>query len=480
MSIKDVFKIEKIDNSIAFKYVIDYHYLHRKPPASISFAIKKIENDEVVGVICYAIPIHTPLRKIFGPENYDNIYDLTRLWVNDECPKNTESWFISNTIKMLDREIIVTFADIEQGHSGTIYKACNFHYLGITKKCKDLYLKGTEKKLTKFKSIEDVEAKYGPNNIEYRERPRRHKFIYLNCDNKRKKELLSKIEVFKYPKKNCMNIIYTLKDPKEKGGEIRYIGMTTTGMQRVKHHYSENKFRVRNYKTNWIKGLKKEGLTYDYEILEDAGDNCPVESLSKREIFWIKHYRDLGYRLTNSTEGGLGTQGLSTNSRYHRMTEEEKRKRLEESRPKRSEAQKKAQVKYKDIFKKGNEKRTKVYIAVDVFDYTKRIELVGIKGMKEKNIFPTTLSKFVGGIKPFKNYLIFLKDQVPGDDKLKDMINSIEFIEGKRLHKFINGLECKKCSKCKEYKELQYFSKMSKEHDGLNYYCKICDSQRKK
>ena len=54
----------------------------------------------------------------------------------DDTPTNTESYFISQCIKWIkqntDVEVIVSFADLEEGHEGVIYKASNFNYLGQT------------------------------------------------------------------------------------------------------------------------------------------------------------------------------------------------------------------------------------------------------------------------------------------------------------------------------------------------------------
>ena len=47
---------------------------------------------------------------------------------------NTESFFIGKTLKMLSRDwggkIVVSYADKEYGHVGTIYKASNFKMVG--------------------------------------------------------------------------------------------------------------------------------------------------------------------------------------------------------------------------------------------------------------------------------------------------------------------------------------------------------------
>ena len=58
--------------------------------------------------------------------------ELNRLWLDDALPKNSESWFVSRTLKMIPSRIVVSYADPLWGHVGYIYRALNFHYAGWT------------------------------------------------------------------------------------------------------------------------------------------------------------------------------------------------------------------------------------------------------------------------------------------------------------------------------------------------------------
>ena len=58
--------------------------------------------------------------------------ELNRLWVSDELPRNTESWFVSRALRALPPRIIVSYADPKFGHYGYIYRALNFNYAGWT------------------------------------------------------------------------------------------------------------------------------------------------------------------------------------------------------------------------------------------------------------------------------------------------------------------------------------------------------------
>ena len=59
---------------------------------------------------------------------------LTRLWLSDDLPRNSESRMLGVVFRALKQhtalKFIVTYADPSQGHVGTIYQATNFIYTG--------------------------------------------------------------------------------------------------------------------------------------------------------------------------------------------------------------------------------------------------------------------------------------------------------------------------------------------------------------
>lgn len=207
ISIKSLFYIEKIKYKTAMDIVIKNHYLHRQAPCSVAFGLLCNNCKQIVGVVTYGISCSSTLLKgICGVEEQKNIYELTRLWIKDGTPKNCESFLIANTIKLLDKEIIVSFAEINQGHKGTIYQATNFIYCGLSAKFKDPKIKGLENKhhatYANRMNMQQIKDKYGEDNVYYVDRPRKHRYIYINAKNKRKKELINKLKykVLQYPK----------------------------------------------------------------------------------------------------------------------------------------------------------------------------------------------------------------------------------------------------------------------------------------
>ncbi len=119
-----VVKVQKGDPRVD-PFIRGRHYL-RKWPAVTPHVFCLLHDGRPVGVICFSFPPKQANVR-YGCE----VLELSRLWVSDEMPTNTESWFISQSVgqlRSLDRKVggIVTYADPSVGHAGAIYRASNF------------------------------------------------------------------------------------------------------------------------------------------------------------------------------------------------------------------------------------------------------------------------------------------------------------------------------------------------------------------
>jgi hypothetical protein len=129
-----------------------------------------------------------------------------------------------------------------------------------------------------------------------------------------------------------MTFIYALCDPRN--GQIRYIGKANNIGQRYATHLRE---KSKCHRSVWIQSLLAMGIKPELTIIENVEADATWQD---RERFWIKHYRSLGYDLTNYTDGGEGGDtgnGLPERRRAvseslkGRVFTEEHRKKLSES-----------------------------------------------------------------------------------------------------------------------------------------------------
>jgi len=210
VTLQDDYTVERIPYRMAMEIVIANHYLHRKAPCSMAFGLIHKATQQIAGVVCYGVsPSSTLLKGICGVDEASNVYELTRLWVDDDVAKNGESFLIGNSLKLVDKQIVVSFADSSQEHIGVVYQATNFLYTGLSTKFIDPKIRGLENQhhatyahgLTNKQVVE----KFG-DRVFWVERPRKHRYIYINAKGSRRKDLLNKLryQVLPYPKKETI------------------------------------------------------------------------------------------------------------------------------------------------------------------------------------------------------------------------------------------------------------------------------------
>jgi hypothetical protein len=118
------YHIKKIDRAQAHPMVAA-HYLH-KWPGVVRAIYGLFDNALPIGVIIFSEPPRETNKRYGAPT-----FELARLWITDEAPFNSETWFISRALKALASDFehvqfVVSYADPSAGHIGTIYKASNW------------------------------------------------------------------------------------------------------------------------------------------------------------------------------------------------------------------------------------------------------------------------------------------------------------------------------------------------------------------
>ena len=134
------FQIEQINYKAVKPFIEKWHYsssvrgLHIEHCFNLTSPDGSFGLPRMIGAMIYGKPAMPDVSKKYCEDNPDIVLELNRLCCIDDTPKNTESFFIGKTLRWLkqntDIEVILSYADLEQGHEGIIYKASNFHLLG--------------------------------------------------------------------------------------------------------------------------------------------------------------------------------------------------------------------------------------------------------------------------------------------------------------------------------------------------------------
>jgi hypothetical protein len=119
---------------LAKKLVERHHYLHSLPGGT-RLAIGVFAGTRLMGAMTLGVGPLNAYSLVDGATP-DDCLTLTRLWLSDELPRNSESRFIGVVLRSLKRhtnlKFLVSYADPSQGHLGTIYQATNWIYTGLS------------------------------------------------------------------------------------------------------------------------------------------------------------------------------------------------------------------------------------------------------------------------------------------------------------------------------------------------------------
>jgi hypothetical protein len=109
------------------------------------YCFKLMYNDTIIGAAFFGRMAMRNQYKKYS-DNEEDVIELRRLCCIDDTPKNTESFFIGKMLRYLKLNTkikkVVSYADQEHGHTGVIYKASNFKYVGMVKGAKVIILDG--------------------------------------------------------------------------------------------------------------------------------------------------------------------------------------------------------------------------------------------------------------------------------------------------------------------------------------------------
>ena len=99
------------------------------------FKTGDITDEQCVGVAWWIPPTKSAALATY-PTQWKGVLNLSRLVVAPEVPKNAATFLLARSRKMINSETwpcLVTYADNWRGHTGQIYKADNWNYVGMTK-----------------------------------------------------------------------------------------------------------------------------------------------------------------------------------------------------------------------------------------------------------------------------------------------------------------------------------------------------------
>lgn len=212
------FIVKEVSKETALKMVQKYHYSNTLPKLNkhfVGFYLK----DELVGLVTLGWgtrPLHT-IQKLFVNLSTKDYYEIGRMCMTEEMPKNSESQMISLLCKWIKEnqpqiKILFTWADGMLGKVGYVYQACSFNYIGYY--MTDIYMKDGQKihpRQTRTllspndtrKTVRPTQQQMEQFNIEHY-KGKQYKYFKFLCSKTEKKRLLKQLltPILPYPKEN--------------------------------------------------------------------------------------------------------------------------------------------------------------------------------------------------------------------------------------------------------------------------------------
>lgn len=140
------YKVSRCERKKIAGFVEHWHYSNNVNGLTTDYCFKlEDEAGQMIGAMIYGkIAMADVWRKYTDKE--EDLIELKRLCCIDDTPKNTESFFIGNTLRWLRKnttiKTVISYADTTYSHKGTIYKASNFRHVGMTAKGKVIMYDG--------------------------------------------------------------------------------------------------------------------------------------------------------------------------------------------------------------------------------------------------------------------------------------------------------------------------------------------------
>ena len=131
---KHKFIVKSVSRQIATDFVQQYHYSPVMPSLTKHFLAFYLE-EKLVGILTlgWGTQPRQTINKLFPGLETKDYYEIGKMCMSEDMPKNSESQMISHAVRWLkqncpEKLFLYTMADGIMGKCGYVYQAANFYY----------------------------------------------------------------------------------------------------------------------------------------------------------------------------------------------------------------------------------------------------------------------------------------------------------------------------------------------------------------
>jgi hypothetical protein len=133
---KSEWVVESIDLVTGQEMVRQHHYSRGGSNTAVYMhGLVRRSDRAVMGVAWWLPPTRVACESV-DKQNWKRVLSLTRLVCLPDAPKNAASFLLAHSTRLIRKDgrfvALVTYADESQGHTGAIYRAAGWEYVGRT------------------------------------------------------------------------------------------------------------------------------------------------------------------------------------------------------------------------------------------------------------------------------------------------------------------------------------------------------------
>ena len=134
---KQDWEVRDVSPKEAREFIVRYHYSKGCSNTRVySHGLFLKGSDVLYGVAWWLPPTRVAAESV-NKDEWRRVLSLSRLVCRPEAPKNSASFLMASSINLIRKDgrfaSLVTYADKRMGHSGAIYRATNWEYVGEMK-----------------------------------------------------------------------------------------------------------------------------------------------------------------------------------------------------------------------------------------------------------------------------------------------------------------------------------------------------------
>jgi len=131
------YEVREVSAREARNFVAEHHYSKGCSNTRVySHGLYRVGEPDLLGVAIWLPPTKVAAQSV-NRDKWQKVLSLTRLAVRPDVPSNAASFLMARSIRMIRKDgrfvSLVTYADDFMGHTGAIYRATNWTYVGQMK-----------------------------------------------------------------------------------------------------------------------------------------------------------------------------------------------------------------------------------------------------------------------------------------------------------------------------------------------------------